>query len=66
MTKTKVHLHDLQIAVDFLDAVNNLKLEEIEWVKDGSVIEVDADKIENWSKFSLSNKHFAEMYGMIE
>jgi hypothetical protein len=56
----EVDIDELKRISAFIRDINLTPLEDIVWKKDGKVIEVDKEKIEEWKYAGLSNYYFAK------
>lgn len=58
----KVNFDEVMRLLKFKKEINDLSLEEIEWVRDDeSIIKVDPRIIEDWKFVGLSNCYFADI-----
>lgn len=54
----QVDIGELMAAQAVLDRVNTIKLEEIQWVDKGVVLNIDPRDIQEWKFVGLSNTDF--------
>jgi len=59
MARLTVDLSELERVLAYLKTINDQPLEQIDWVRNGALIEVRGDDIEEWKYTGLCNRYFA-------
>ena len=62
----EVDIDSLQVAVDYLRAVNSVPLSDVIWLQHGERVPVRPGAVNEWKFVGLSNKEFARVHGMIQ
>ncbi len=62
----QVNLEDLKECREFIDAVNEFSVEDIEWMRAGVMQKVEQRLYEEWKYIGLSPASFADFAGLLD
>lgn len=58
---TFIDLRDVELVLDFIRDLEKHQLSDINWVRNGQVIEIDPATLEEWKFLGLANRDFARI-----